>query len=118
MFERPISYMKKLVLVFFVLLTVSCTERKSYVSVAEGYCTNLFKHKVSELTKYATESTVAKARINVTRGTYKLIPDYKFQYLSDSVSGNRAWVTFSNPSGTESTLPLIKIEGTWKVHFD
>ena len=113
--------MKKLYIFIVILLThISCSEKKPHIDVAEDYCVTLFKHKVSELNKFATESTVAKAKINVARGVYKLIPDYNFRYLSDSVSGNRAWVTFDNPDikNSEDTLLLVKIDGTWKVHFD
>jgi len=114
------NVMKNIFYLLLLLGFLSCSENKEHVEVAKGYVLSIYNHKLSEVGDYSTQSTAERSKINITRGVFKLTPDFEFRLLSDSVSNERAWVTFDNANkeNSKQTIPLIKLDGQWKVHYD
>lgn len=108
--------MKKLLftLIAFTLLMCSCSSGPK--SAAQNFTENLAKGKIDEAKKYATESTGKLLDMAASMGGSKVNPDFKFEFVKDSVADNKAWVTFKDSSkDSEQTLELVKIDGDWKV---
>ncbi|NDV93793.1 DUF4878 domain-containing protein [Dysgonomonas sp. 521] len=112
--------MKKLL---FILITVAlmCSCSSGPKGAAQSFSENLAKGKVDEAKKYATESTgkMLDFASSMGGGGSKVNPDFKFIFVKDSISDNRAWVTFKGAEDEkEQTLELVKIDGDWKVNVD
>ncbi|WP_029906630.1 DUF4878 domain-containing protein [Prevotella sp. 10(H)] len=110
--------MKKLLFTLFaVALMCSCSSGPQ--KAAQSFSENLSKGKVEEAKKYATEATGKLLDFASSMGTSKVDPDFKFEFVKDSVVDNRAWVTFKDKNtDREQTLHLVKIDGDWKVNIE
>lgn len=108
--------MEKIVSFLFLAVFLSaCSSGPE--KAAKNFTENLAKGKVEEAKKYATEPTGQLLDFALgLGGTLPINPDYKFEFLKDSVENNRAWVYYINEKGNEDQLELVKIDGDWKVH--
>lgn len=88
---------------------------------AKNFTENLSKGKVEEAKKYATESTGKMLDFASGFGGLPIDPNFKFEFIKDSIVDNRAWVTFTDKSDAEykvDNIELVKIDGDWLVHMD
>lgn len=95
---------------------ISCSSGPE--KTAKNFTENLAKGKVDEAKKYATESTGKMLDFASGFGGLPIEPNYKFNFIKDSIDENRAWVTFTNQTGKEEIINLVKIDGDWLVHME
>lgn len=109
--------MKVFIGVLFLAGCFLCSCSTSPADAAKGFAENMAKGKIEEAKKHATEATGNMLDVASGMGTLSIQPDFKFEKIRDSVTENRAWVTFRD--GTkEETLELVKIDGKWLVHIN
>ncbi|KGN74357.1 hypothetical protein HR11_03900 [Porphyromonas macacae] len=107
--------MKKLLFIpFAMFLLVSCSSGPK--KTAQKFTENVAKGKIEEAKKYATESAGKLLDLGSSLGTMPLDPNFKFEFVKDSIVENKAWVTYKDQNGKESTIDLVKIDGKWLVH--
>ena len=109
--------MKKIISILAVsTLLFSCSSEPS--NVVEKFTENLAKGKVDEAKKYATEPTGKMLDFASGFGALPIEPNFEFKMIKDSISENKAWVTFTNQKGKEETIELVNIDGDWLVHME
>jgi len=109
--------MKKTFLFIITLgLFIACSP-PSPEKVAQNYVENVAKGDIWEAKKYVTESTEKMLNIMVKSTVIEVNPDFEFNFIKDSIVGDRAWVKYSDEKNVEGTIPLIKSKGEWKVHL-
>jgi len=108
--------MKKLLFILLVSLTfVACSSGPE--GAAKNFVEAIAKGDLDKAKKHATAQTgalldMAKSMSKTEMPTY---PDYKFEMVKDSVAGDKAWVTYKEPTGGEGVIDLVKEDGEWKV---
>jgi hypothetical protein len=109
--------MKKTLLIIITAgLFIACSSQ-SPEEVARNYAENIAKGDIREAKKYVTKLT-EELLLSITETTaIESIPDFKFNFVRDSIAGNEAWVTYTDQKNTEGTILLTKVNGKWKVHF-
>jgi len=109
--------MKKAFLIIITIgLFIACSSQ-SPKDVARNYAENIAKGDIWEAKKYVTEQTEELLLSMVKTTIIEVNPDFKFNFVKDSIAGDKAWVTYTDQNGIEGTIPLIKTNGKWKVHF-
>ncbi|PZX59374.1 uncharacterized protein DUF4878 [Algoriphagus ratkowskyi] len=109
--------MKKLLTILcLATLLFSCSSGPE--DSVKNFTENLAKGKVEEAKKYATEPTGKLLDMVSSMGKIPIEPDFKFEILNDSIVGNRAWITISNPNGRTEVIEAVKIDGDWLVHME
>ncbi|MHC5310087.1 nuclear transport factor 2 family protein [Myroides sp. LJL116] len=106
---------KFLLLSFMSLAFIACSQGPKHA--AKEFSENLAKGKVEEAKKYATESTGKLLDFASSFGGLPVDPNYKFEFLKDSIVENTAYVTFSDQNGKSDELTLYKIDGKWLVNI-
>lgn len=110
--------MKKLTLFIIVAMSMfmlsSC--KRGPVETTKEFYKNVQLCKVDEAKKYCTESAGQLIDLTMSLGA-KPNPDYKMENFRDSVSGDHAWVWFTNEKGNEEKFELVKVDGEWLVSF-
>lgn len=108
--------MKKIIsFLFLTIFLYACSSGPE--KAARNFAENLSKGKVEEAKKYATEPTGQLLDLASGFGGLPVNPDFKFNFIKDSVVNNRAWVFFEDENGKEDQIELAKIDGDWKVHM-
>lgn len=97
-------------------MLTSCSSKPE--DSVKNFTENIAKGKVDEAKKYATESTGKLLDFVSGMGGVPVDPNYKFEFVKDSVVDNTAWVTFTNQKGEEETVKVVKIDGKWLVHME
>ncbi|MDR0864373.1 MAG: DUF4878 domain-containing protein [Candidatus Symbiothrix sp.] len=110
---------KALFLVITIALMCSCSSGGPK-DTARKFSENLAKGKIDEAKKYATESTGKLLDLASGFGGGKTLdPNFKFEFVKDSIVENKAWVTYKGSADKgEQILELVKIDGDWKVNMD
>lgn len=109
--------MKKIIAIAgAALLFVSCSNGPK--NTVQSFTENMAKGKVDEAKKYATESTGKLVDFAASVGGTPIEPNYKFEFIKDSIVDNKAWVKFKNQEGKEEEMQVVKIDGKWLVHID
>lgn len=109
--------MKKIFAIFSAaLLLASCSNGPK--DTVKSFTENISKGKVDEAKKYATESTGKLVDLASAFGGMPIEPNYKFEFIKDSIVDNEAWVKFKNQDGKEEQMHVVKIDGKWLVHMD
>lgn len=85
---------------------------------AQNFTENLAKGKIEEAKKFATESTGKMLDFASGFGGIPIEPNFKFEFIKDSIVDNRAWVTYSDHTGNSDNIELVKIDGDWLVHME
>lgn len=102
-----------------VLFLAACSsnplnDKGSPSAVAAAFAENLNQGKLTEAKKLATEGT--HKVIDLVATSLPITPEYKVEYISDSVAEMRAYVLLKEIDG--DTIPkfhLVKIDNEWKV---
>lgn len=110
--------MRKIILIAALSILLFSCSSNSPEKTAKFFWENIFKGKIKEAKKYATEPTGKLYEQIINIGGFPIDPDFKFIMTKDSIVKNRAWVTFKAPDGRNSTIELVKIDGNWLVHVD
>ena len=106
---------KNLILAAAALSLAACSNPRS---AAENFLQSLANGQVEEAKRYATPSTGKIIDLAYSlAGDELLDPDFEFRNPSDSVAGNRAWVSYEEKDGTRDTLELVKVDGDWLVSY-
>jgi hypothetical protein len=100
-----------------IAIFVACGGLSSPKKVAAAFTESVAHGKIDQAKKLSTEST-GKMLDFAAMMKMPVKPDYKFQFLKDSIVGNEAWVSFIDADKREATLHLVKIDGKWKVHIE
>jgi hypothetical protein len=108
------------VFVLLILSTAGCLNSDSPRSVAEKFLKAISTQDYETAKKYGTEET--ERLLEQMSGYSKMIPDslrpkeLRFDITREEVSGDNA-VIFYREDGREGELqlPLVKLEGKWKV---
>lgn len=109
--------MKKIFAIIAVAIAmVSCSNGPK--DSVKNFTENLSKGKVNEAKKYATESTGKLVDLASSFGGMPIEPNYKFEFIKDSIVDNEAWVKFKNQDKKEQEMHVVKIDGKWLVHMD
>ena len=90
--------------------------KRGPVETTKEFYKNVQLGKVDEAKKYCTESAGQIVDLTMSLGA-KPNPDYKMENIRDSVSGDHAWVWFTNDKGNEEKFELVKVDGEWLVSF-
>lgn len=93
-------------------LMVGCSSSSPKETV-KNFAENLAKHKFDEAKKYCTERTVET--FSLYRNFGELDPNYKFEFIKDSIEGNEAWVTYVDISLDTAKIHVVKIDDEWLV---
>ncbi len=110
--------MKKHLLGVIVLAFLfACSSNPSPKKTAELFLTNFFNGNISEIEEHTTESTFKILEFASSLGDMEAYPDFEFNFIRDSIVGNKAWVYFGDDED-ESVIELIKIDNKWLVHID
>ncbi|MCL6217738.1 DUF4878 domain-containing protein [Zunongwangia pacifica] len=108
--------MKKIITIIAVsALLLSCSSGPE--KAAKNFTENMAKGKVEDAKKYATQSTGKLLDMAVSFGGSQIEPDFKFEFVKDSIVDNRAWVTYMD-NGEKKDLELVKIDGKWLVNVE
>lgn len=114
--NQKFNQMKKLTLFIIAAISLfmlsSC--KRGPVETTKEFYKNVQLCKVDEAKKYCTESTGKLLDLSMSFGA-KPNPDYKMENVRDSVSGNHAWVWFTNENGNEQKFELVKVDDEWLV---
>lgn len=109
--------MKKLLFILLApFLFAACSSGPE--STARNFAEAIAKGDLDSAKKYATAQTGAlldMAKSMSKADDMPTYPDYKFEAVKDSVSGDKAWVTYKEPTGGEGVIELVKENGDWKV---
>lgn len=115
---KKFNQMKKLTLFIIAAMSMfmlsSC--KRGPVETTKEFYKNVQLCKVDEAKKYCTESAGQLIDLTMSLGA-KPNPDYKMENFRDSVSGDHAWVWFTNEKGNEEKFELVKVDGEWLVSF-
>lgn len=110
--------MKKIItLSVLVTLLLSCSSNTPK-NTAKHFSENIAKGKIEEAKKYCTEATGKLLDFASSLATVPVYPNYKFEFIKDSIVDNKAWITYKNEKDKESTLELVKIDDKWLVHHE
>lgn len=109
--------MKKFTIgIFIAIILNSCNkEANSPQSVVQNFEENIHLGKIELAKKYASEATSKALDSNPSFLTKQLDPDFKFIFVRDSISSNKAWVWYKNQDGEEMREKLIKVDDKWLV---
>lgn len=93
----------------------SCsTEINTPSEVAKNYVENLAHGNIDKAITYTTESS---AKLLEFTKKFPIAKDdkYKFTLIKDSISDDKAWITYKTIYGEEDVLTIIKENDKWKV---
>jgi len=121
----------KILLPALMLILASCSSELGTSGpkyAAKQFTENLAKGNITEAKKYATESTGrllgfanSLGILDIASfwgslpGGFPMDPDFVFEAERDSIVGNRAWVFYRTPDGTQEVVELVKVDGKWLV---
>lgn len=106
--------MKK-VLFFIIIMGLFSACSQSPEKVARAYAEAIALGDIWKAKEYVTEATGEVLDFMVKSEAINVNPDFKFNFIEASVTGDKAWVTYVDQNGTKGTIPLTKIDGKWKV---
>lgn len=104
--------MKKKVLFLFPIIMLSCGKDAPQV-VSQKFEELLYSGKIENAKKYATEPLGKKMEMAAGFGQNLTDPDFKYNFIRDSISGNKAWVWYSDHNKYEMRDRLVKINNKW-----
>lgn len=105
---------KTFLFIITISLFIACSS-PSPQKVAQNYVENIAKGDIWEAKKYVTESTDEILTSMVKYTIVEINPDFKFNFIKDSIVGDKAWVKYTDEKNVEGIIPLTKINGAWKV---
>jgi len=106
------------ILGFTALMLLSSCSSTSPKDASKNFLESLAVGNIDKVKEYSTYSfgnTIALASL---MKPLKENPDFKFVFVSDSISNNKAWVRFIDDSSKNKkiiTVELTKIDENWKV---
>lgn len=107
--------MKKLWPLFLFVLLISCQKNIEPKDVAKKFVENIAAGNHEEAKKYATASTQLSIDIALSYGAENTDPDFKFNFVKDSIVQDKAWVFFEDQNHTENNIILRKVKDRWLV---
>jgi len=112
--------MKKIIPALFVFAFLfSCADRDSPKAVAEKFLKAVNSHDYDAARKYGTEET--EKFLDMYSGFSKMMPDtaskdLKFEITRQNIDGDNAVIYYKEEGKEgEQQLPMIKMDGKWKV---
>ena len=106
---------------------VSCSNDSNPEAVAEKFLNHVNKGEFAEAKEYCDEQTASligmmESMVAGKKDEMKKL-DAKVEIISSEVTDDKATVKYKTtstkePTGTEQTLNLVKVDGKWKVTID
>jgi hypothetical protein len=99
------------------VLFAACGGGRSPRITAQLFLEHVAKGKLTEAKQYATEQTGQFLDFAASMNTIPSDPEFKFDFVSENITGDKAVVKFKDKEGSEEDIDLLKVDGEWKVHI-